>query len=103
MLTGTRARTKREETVRGYKYRKLVDRMDRKIIRLLARRCSAVREIGRTKKRSGAPVHDPGREREILSMIDARTGGGEVSAYVREIYACVFKASRRVQENDTGA
>jgi chorismate mutase len=78
-------------------YRRRIDRLDRRVARLLRRRYRLVREIGLTKLRRGMQVEDPGREQRVLSRV-AGAGRGGAAEYVRGVYRCIIDASRRVQE-----
>jgi chorismate mutase len=78
-------------------YRRRIDRLDRRVARLLRRRYRLVRAIGLAKLRRGMQVEDPGREQRVLSRV-AGAGSGGAAEYVRGVYRYIIEASRRVQE-----
>ena len=77
-----------------------IDRIDRRIIALLARRCGAVAEAGRIKRLLGFPVEDPRREEEIVSRI--RESGLEEAAkgYIEAVYRAIFRCSYTVEREE---
>lgn len=79
------------------KYRKKIDRLDRRVARLLCRRYRLVRDIGLCKLRQGRQVADPRRELRVLSNVADRAPHQDAAAYVREVYRCIIEASRAVQ------
>lgn len=79
------------------KHRKKIDRLDRRVARLLCRRYRWVREIGLYKLRQGRRVADPLRERSVLSVVADRARDQGEAAYVRNVYRCIFEASKAVQ------
>lgn len=46
--------------------RRMIDRIDSEIVRLLEERMELCRAIGEAKRRRGAPLRDPAREREVI-------------------------------------
>jgi monofunctional chorismate mutase len=79
------------------KYRDRIDRIDRRIVRLLASRYRLVRLIGLLKKSSGTPVVQPEREDEILVKIGKRVHEAPVREFIFAVYRSLFKASHRVE------
>lgn len=69
--------------------RRLIDEIDREIIKLLDRRMEIVHEIGRVKKLYGVSIKDGSREKEVLAR------AGRYADVFREI----IKASINVQKN----
>ncbi len=76
------------------RFRKRIDRIDGRIIRLLVRRHGAVRSIGFLKKENGLPVHDPDREESIIGRIERVTGRTDAGGYVKEVFRALFRISR---------
>ncbi|RMH27111.1 MAG: prephenate dehydratase [Planctomycetota bacterium] len=55
--------------------RKKIDRLDKRLVRLLNERASLVVEVGKTKRGSGVPIYAPHREAEVLKrVLDANEG-----------------------------
>jgi chorismate mutase len=81
-----------------HKHRKRIDRLDRRVARLLCRRYRSVRKIGLYKLRQRRRVAAPHRERSVLSLVEGRARDQGEAAYLRTIYRCIFEASRAVQD-----
>ncbi len=74
-----------------------VDQIDRKILRLLQQRIELSRRIGAVKRRHGAPVYVPEREREVLRKL-ALLGHGKLSPRAtRAIFREILSSSRAEQ------
>ncbi len=80
------------------KFRDRIDRIDRRIVRLLTRRYGLVLSIGLLKKSSGTPVVQPERENEILLKIGKRINEAPIREFIFTVYRSLFKASHRVEE-----
>jgi monofunctional chorismate mutase len=81
----------------GVILRKRIDRVDRRIMKLLQRRYELVRRIGRLKEERGLPLADPAREEEILSSIPTRVNRPGARRYVRSLYRTLFDLSKDVE------
>ena len=73
-----------------------LNKIDQELGKLLIRRFEICREIGNHKKCNGIPVEDLERERQVVSNYIAKFN--LPSDFVEEIYAVIFKHSRRIQE-----
>ncbi len=49
--------------------RKKIDEVDEQILRSLSERVQICKSIGSTKKKMGAPVRDPAREKEVYRHV----------------------------------
>ena len=74
-----------------------IDRIDDEITALLNRRAESVVAIGALKQRSGVPIYDPGRERQILERLSVSNGGPLADAAVRRLFERIFDESRRLE------
>lgn len=81
------------------KLRRRIERIDRRLVRLLLLRYAAVSGIGMLKKRDGLPVFDREREESILKNISARVKNKSAREFVTAIYRAIFTASRKVEEH----
>ncbi len=79
-----------------------IDEIDQEILRLFARRMDAAEAIGRCKRQAGLPIHDPGREREILARL-TQNADPELAGYVRLLFSTLFEMSRSRQARLAGA
>ncbi len=81
--------------------RELIDEVDEELVNLLGRRAVLSKRAGQAKSGIGAPVRDPGRERELL---DRRRGWGEERGLggkdIDEIFDAILRFSRRVQGSE---
>lgn len=78
--------------------RRRIDRLDDRIVALLAQRFGLSRRIGRIKARTGGKVRDAKRERQILSRLKALPVARACRAEVEKIYRTLLVSSRHQQE-----
>jgi monofunctional chorismate mutase len=79
------------------RYRAAIDRIDGRLVRLLKKRLSLVKRVGRLKEKRGMNVVQPKREEEILSRLSDAAGDEETRAFLDAVYRALFKASYRVE------
>ena len=79
------------------KLRRRIDRIDRRLVKLLARRYKEVRLIGRLKREVNRDVVDPEREEDVLKRVLGLVKEEEQSEYIRSIYRSIFKESSNIQ------
>jgi chorismate mutase len=77
-----------------------IDRIDRRIAALLARRRGAVAEVGEIKRLLGLPVEDPRREEEIVSRIRGSGLEEEAKGYIEAVYRAIFRCSYAVERKE---
>lgn len=78
-----------------------LDRLDRRIVHLLARRLRVARKIGRRKREEGAPVLDPGQEAAVIRRAATRAReSGLAEEPVRRIFWQVLGISRNGQRDE---
>ncbi len=70
-----------------------IDALDREIVSLLNRRLELAAEIGRVKRRNGAPVYVPKREEEVLRKLVAHNAGPLQETALRAIYREIMSAA----------
>jgi 3-deoxy-7-phosphoheptulonate synthase len=75
-----------------------IDRIDHRIVHLLARRLATSIEIGRSKTARGLPLHSPAREAEILDTLadEAERTGLDPKA-IRAMYRSILAESKKAQ------
>jgi chorismate mutase len=78
-------------------WRRKIDGIDRKLVTLLNQRCKCVAEIGRIKKTDGAPLHQPDREREVLSGVERANRGPLSGEAVRRLFERILEEARQVE------
>ena len=75
--------------------RRQIDRLDRRLLRLLNQRAQVVRRIRQLKRREGLRPVDPARERAICTRLAAENPGPLTAASVAAIYRVIIRQSRR--------
>lgn len=82
--------------------RTVIDRQDKLLMSVLARRFDAVRKIGKLKMRQATPVVDADREKRM--MVERRDWGKSLSLpeeLIDELFAVILKHSSRLQETES--
>ena len=78
--------------------REEIEKIDRTVISLIARRVQAAREVGRAKRKSGLPILDPAREAAVVRRAVELARSYQLEEEdVREIYWHIIGLSRRAQ------
>lgn len=78
------------------RFRRQIDLIDAELINLLVLRENLSAEVGRVKAGAGLPIHDPGREEEIMRYVELH---GENSSAIKAVYRTILEESRRLQSN----
>ena len=79
--------------------RAVIDRQDKQLMSVLAKRFDAVRKIGKLKAHQSAPVVDADREKRM--MVERRDWGkslGLPEEMIEELFAVILRHSSRLQE-----
>ncbi len=80
--------------------RKEIDRIDKQLLPLFVERMKCSERVAELKRRAGAPVLSPQREREILDRV--RKEAGEYGDGAAELYAAIMGVSRARQHQLLG-
>ncbi len=72
--------------------REQLDAIDDELLSLVARRAAVVDEVAALKRREGAPLHDPERERALTARLVARRPGRLGEAAVARLVEAVLRA-----------
>ena len=79
-------------------WRKKIDEIDRRLVRLLNERARCVVEIGKIKRQSGLPIRESNREEEVLRhALEANSGPLHDDA-IRRVFEEIVREGRGVQE-----
>ncbi len=79
--------------------RKQIDRVDRRLLRLLNDRATLALRVGRLKKTQKLPVFDGQREQVVLRRL-ARANRGPLSTHaIRTIFSAILRASRTLESH----
>ena len=76
--------------------RKKIDKIDEEIVRLFIERMEAAADVAEYKRANNMPVHDPARERQLLSKI-AQLAGNDFSDYSKVLYSTILSLSKSYQ------
>ncbi len=74
--------------------RKQIDRIDRRVLRLLNDRATVALRIGRLKKMRKLPVFDGRREQVVLRQLARANRGPLPTRAIRTIFSAILQASR---------
>jgi chorismate mutase len=83
-------------------WRREIDALDRELVELLNRRAKCVLELAPLKRESKINVLDPVREKAVHDNLRAANAGPLPQEAVSEIFDCVMKAMRDLQEASVG-
>jgi len=78
-------------------FRKKIDALDRRLVRMLNLRAGAAQQIGRLKRSTNLPIYEPGRERVILKNARRHNRGPLTDLQLTRIYRRIIQAMRELQ------
>jgi 3-deoxy-7-phosphoheptulonate synthase len=77
-----------------------IDRVDRELVKLVARRLRASVEIGRVKARRDLPMRSPDREAELIAEArDDAVAAGIDPDYIESLFTIILEHSRAAQQD----
>ncbi len=79
--------------------RKVVDKIDQKILELLNERAKASQKIGKLKVKKGQGIYSPEREREILDRLKAMNRGPITDLAIDAIYSEIMSSSISLEKD----
>ncbi len=79
--------------------RRAIDRINLKICSLLNRRARLAVQIGLVKKRLGAPIFDPVREKDIINYITRQNRGPFSGAAMARIFQSIMRETRTLENH----
>jgi len=83
------------------KLRKKIDKIDSRIIELLAKRLEFSRKIGKQKQKASRKIKDGKREKEILTALEKLSEKHALRpVFIKKLYVEVLKESRKIQSNE---
>ena len=80
-----------------------IDHLDRVLVRLLNLRARLALGAAALKRRAGAPLRAPQREREVLENVISTNPGPLNRRAVLAVFRAVIRESRRLEEDRFGA
>ena len=81
--------------------RRRIDRIDRRLLRLLNQRAASALVIGRIKKRRRWPVFDAGREAFVLRHVIRANRGPLSERAIRHVFQSILCECRRRERSST--
>ncbi|MBO6102725.1 MAG: prephenate dehydratase [Opitutales bacterium] len=83
------------------KFREEIDSIDSEILKLLSRRITCAKEIGKIKLEAGEDIYAPGRETKVFEHLLKKNGGqideASLKAIYREIISASISAEKKLQ------
>jgi chorismate mutase-like protein len=81
-------------------WRKKIDEIDAKLVKMLNERAQAAQEIGRLKRLREMPIYEPDRERIVLSQVQEQNRGPLQHRHLLQIYERIMDVMRNVQKDE---
>ena len=81
------------------KFRKKIDSIDNRVIRLLKARLKYVEKIGNIKQLKGLDISDQKRESFIIRKIENSVDPKDVKL-IKEIYSTIFEVSKKIESSN---
>ncbi len=77
--------------------RKQIDRLDKRIVKLLNKRARCADEIGKVKEKLGLDVYSPERENQVIENVTQQNPGPLTHEAVKRVYERIIDESRRLE------
>ena len=81
-------------------WRRKIDEIDVKLVRMLNERAHAAQEIGRLKRKREMPIYEPDRERVVLEQVQEQNQGPLQHKHLIQIYERIMDVMRNVQKDE---
>ena len=78
-------------------WRRKIDELDEQIVRLINQRAEAARAIGELKQKSGLPVYEPQREKDVFDHIRGANPGPLTEVEIVDVYERIIDVMRTLQ------
>jgi len=95
LVAPARSRSRKSESLE--ELRSKLDEINLELLRILSRRAAITIKVGELKRASGAPIHQPGRERLIIDCLIARNPGPLSAEQVRKIFTEIISVGSALQ------
>lgn len=76
-------------------YRKKIDDVDQRIVKLLDQRQLIVDEIQKIKRQEGIDIEDEGREQKVINHVTSVLENEDLSPLVKDVWKQIFKDSKK--------
>jgi chorismate mutase len=81
-------------------WRRKIDELDSKLVRLLNERAECAHEIGKLKRDVAAPIYEPDREKIIYQNIARQNSGPLSDMQLRQVYERLIDVMRQIQRDE---
>ena len=81
-------------------WRRKLDRLDRKLVRMLNQRARAAQEIGRQKARTALPIYEPKREQAVFENVRRANRGPFPDHELKRVFQEIIGVMRRLQRRE---
>ena len=81
-------------------WRRKLDRLDRKLVRMLNQRARAAQQIGRLKARTALPIYEPRREQAVLKNVLRANRGPFSDHELKRVFEQIIGVMRRLQRRE---
>jgi len=78
-------------------WRRRIDEIDKKLVKLLNERSQCALEIGRIKQESSIPLYQPDRESEVLQNAESENKGPLTDAAIRRLFERIIDEARSAE------
>jgi chorismate mutase-like protein len=81
-------------------WRRKIDELDLKLVKLINERAQCAEAIGRLKRNSDAPIYEPDREKIIFANIARANTGPLTQVQLRQVYERLVDVMRQIQRDE---
>ena len=81
-------------------WRRKLDRLDRKLVRMLNQRARAAQQIGRLKARTAMPIYEPRREQAVFENVRRANRGPFPDHELKRVFEQILGVMRRLQRRE---
>ena len=94
-MASARSKSRKDESLE--EFRSELDKINLELLKILSRRAAITVKVGELKRVSGAPIHQPGRERQIIDRLIAKNPGPLSPEHIRRIFTEIISVGSALQ------
>ena len=80
-------------------WRRRIDEIDKKLVKLLNERSQCALEIGKLKQAAKIPLYQPDRENEVLANAESNNNGPLTDAAIRRLFERIIDEARAAERD----
>ena len=80
-------------------WRRRIDEIDKKLVKLLNERSHCALEIGKLKQEASIPLYQPERENEVLTNAETNNSGPLTDAAIRRLFERIIDEARAAERD----